>query len=446
MFLTLNIFGFTVFGASLCLAQAAAPELTGDTNKASETKGSAWASIFPDGLMDSKGVDVPLERLEGKLVGLYFSASWCAPCHRFTPILAKFKNQYKENFEVVLVGRDSVKAKQLGYMEKHNMPFPSTKWSEGKNAQSDNLAEKHKVNAIPRLVILSSKGQLIMDDARNAIESTPENVTELFTNKEKRNKLVVANAEKLAQQDEAAQVELQNKIKKYKEALQETFPVHGEDHKTTRFAHYTFDATADDSLKKSPAFTLENAPYQGGALSLNGKFYPKDNGYIANAFFSDLSYTQFSLGHEFLVRDLNKRIPTAIIVGGKGYRWFGLKCDAKGGMELFFNNGRFSRKIPDVKIAPNEWNRILSSVDLHQGVVKIWLNGKLLPEVKLPEDFMLDVMITAAVDREKNFLFKNYSNREAIDGLVDNLVIYDGSFSDTEIAKEAEDFGSRWVK
>ncbi|MEP4077339.1 thioredoxin-like domain-containing protein [Haloferula sp.] len=444
--LNFNICGLLVFGASVCKGNEAPQAAAGHANQASDKKDPVWASIFPDGLMDLNGDDVPLERLKGKMVGLYFSASWCAPCHLFTPHLAEFQNQNEEHFEVVLVGRDSVEASQLGYMKKHNMAFPSTQWSDGKNTQSDNLAEKHKVNSIPRLVILSSEGQLIMDDARDQIQSTPKNITDLFSNKQKLDELVAANAKILAKQDEAAQIEIQNKIRRYRKALEETFPPHSHDQKATRIAHYTFDSTAEDSLKKSPDFTLENTTYQDGALSLNGKFHASEKGYVANTLLANLSYSQFSVGQEFLIRNLNKNQPTAIIVGGKSYRWFGIKSDHEGMMELFFNNGRFSSKIPGAKISPNEWNRILTSVDLHQGIIRIWLNGKLLPEIDLPEDFMLEVIVSTAVDRDKSFLFKNYSNRESLDGLIDNVVVYDGPLSDTEIAEEAANFGSRWTK
>ena len=41
-------------------------------------------------------------RLRSKrFVVLYFSASWCAPCHRFTPILAELYAEKKEELEII---------------------------------------------------------------------------------------------------------------------------------------------------------------------------------------------------------------------------------------------------------------------------------------------------------------------------------------------------------
>lgn len=440
--------GLIVFTATSCRKNENDPGKPTATVQTSEKTNSAWASFFPDGLMDSDGVDIPFEHFEGKNVGLYFSASWCVPCHRFSPLLIDFQNQHQEHFEVILVGRDGAEEKQLEYMKEHNMAFPTTKWANGRNAQSDNLRDKYQVTSIPRLVILSSKGQLVMDSAREAIESTPEEIAELFTNKAKLAELVAANAKILAMQAKEAQAELQNKKEKYAKALEETFPPLGQSHRTTRIAHYKFDSTAADSLNKSPDFTLKNTTYQDGALSLNGKFFTKDNGYRSSLSLADLNYTQFSIGQEFLIREpanVTKK-STTILVGGGGYRWFGLKRYPDGNVELFFNGGGFAHILSDAEVTFNQWNRILTSVDLHQGVVRVWCNGKLLPEIKLPKDFLLDVIVSRAVQADRSFHHTNHSNGETLDGLVDEVVVFDGPLSEAEMAKEAASFGSRWAK
>ncbi|MEP3478722.1 MAG: thioredoxin-like domain-containing protein [Fuerstiella sp.] len=401
---------------------------------------SAWHSIFPDGLMDAEGVEVPLERLQGKVVGLYFSASWCLPCHRFTPLLTEFRNEHQEDFEVVLVGRDSLEDKQLAYMEEFKMPFLGTRWANGKNTQSDNLDAEHKVSGIPRLVILSPNGEVLIKNAREAVESSPEDITSLFTDIEKRDKLA-------AKFTKEAEMETETKNANYRKALDENFPPRGKDHQTTQVAQYSFDSTADDSLKKNSAFTLKNTPYKDGALDLNGVFSNRENGYAASVAIEDFRYTQFSIGQEFLIRDYSDRGPTkatAIVVGGKSYRWFGLECDSKGSMELFFNSGRFFHSLPVPPIALNEWNKVLVSVDLYQGIVKVWFNGELLPAIELPEDFMLTVIPSKSASRDANFNYTNFSTAETINGLVDNLIIFDGPLTESEMSQEAEAFGSRW--
>lgn len=49
------------------------------------------------------------EALNGKAVGLYFSAHWCPPCRAFTPVLAEVYRTLKhkrDDFEVVFVSGD----------------------------------------------------------------------------------------------------------------------------------------------------------------------------------------------------------------------------------------------------------------------------------------------------------------------------------------------------
>lgn len=70
------------------------------------------ASDFFSGncVKDHEGNPVPSDSLNGKVVGLYFSAHWCPPCRAFTPQLAK---KYKEiqasgkAFEIIFISSDS---------------------------------------------------------------------------------------------------------------------------------------------------------------------------------------------------------------------------------------------------------------------------------------------------------------------------------------------------
>jgi len=61
-------------------------------------------------LFDSQGVEKEAgKELEGKLVGLFFSAQWCPSCRQFTPLLKQFYELLKrdgEKFEIVFISRD----------------------------------------------------------------------------------------------------------------------------------------------------------------------------------------------------------------------------------------------------------------------------------------------------------------------------------------------------
>lgn len=50
-------------------------------------------------LLQSDGTEVTAEALEGKVLAVYFSASWCAPCKQFTPILKSVYNKLQADGE-----------------------------------------------------------------------------------------------------------------------------------------------------------------------------------------------------------------------------------------------------------------------------------------------------------------------------------------------------------
>ncbi len=62
--------------------------------------------VFRNGNLLSKDGQVSaLDALRGKYVGVYFSASWCPPCQRFTPMLVEaYTSSLKaKNLEIVFV-------------------------------------------------------------------------------------------------------------------------------------------------------------------------------------------------------------------------------------------------------------------------------------------------------------------------------------------------------
>ncbi|MFM8459637.1 MAG: thioredoxin-like domain-containing protein, partial [Chthoniobacterales bacterium] len=76
-------------------------------------------------LVDAKGEKVETSSLAGKVIGLYFSASWCGPCKMFTPELVKFRDRNDEKFEVVFVSSDRSSDDQQDYMKEDDMKWPA---------------------------------------------------------------------------------------------------------------------------------------------------------------------------------------------------------------------------------------------------------------------------------------------------------------------------------
>jgi len=66
--------------------------------------------------------------LEGvEVLGIYFSASWCPPCRKFTPQLAssytRIRQKMHGNFQIILAPLDQTEGAFYAYRSK--MPWPS---------------------------------------------------------------------------------------------------------------------------------------------------------------------------------------------------------------------------------------------------------------------------------------------------------------------------------
>jgi nucleoredoxin len=130
---------------------------------------------------------VKISSIEGGIVALYFSASWCPPCRRFTP---KLIEAYKElashgkSFEVVFLSGDQDEEAFNAYFAK--MPWLAVPFSDSEGRKG--LDERFEVQGIPHLVILDAKtGEVLTDDgvefvSEYGIEAypfTPDKISEL---------------------------------------------------------------------------------------------------------------------------------------------------------------------------------------------------------------------------------------------------------------------------
>jgi nucleoredoxin len=105
--------------------------------------------------------DEPLEKK--KLIALYFSAHWCAPCRAFTPKLVDFYNrvapQHPE-FEIIFVSFDRSQFAMETYMRETNMPWPAIDYPK---VASKEAIRKYVGDGIPCLVLLDDTGKVVSD-------------------------------------------------------------------------------------------------------------------------------------------------------------------------------------------------------------------------------------------------------------------------------------------
>lgn len=89
----------------------------------------------------------------------YYSASWCGPCHKFTPSLVDFYNKNKDDsFELVLITSDSGEDEMEEYSAEFKMPWPQLKLSK---VEKFKKAHKYPGGGIPNLVLTDLEGNLI---------------------------------------------------------------------------------------------------------------------------------------------------------------------------------------------------------------------------------------------------------------------------------------------
>lgn len=116
-----------------------------------------------DYLISPSGDQVKIKDLEGKTVGLYFSANWYSKCQKFTPQLADVYTQLKKQgsqFEIVFISSDEDQTSfDIFY---GSMPWLAIPYSDLQCKR--NLAQNFDIEGIPSLVILNSNGKAIQTD------------------------------------------------------------------------------------------------------------------------------------------------------------------------------------------------------------------------------------------------------------------------------------------
>lgn len=125
--------------------------------------------------VSSKESEVPLSSLEGKIVGLYFSALWCGPCKQYTPkLVAKYKELLAagHQLEIIFVSSDTDEESALKYFEQ--MPWTMVPFVDRETEAR--LKESFNVNSIPTLVLLDSDGTMLKSDATEIIMSANANL------------------------------------------------------------------------------------------------------------------------------------------------------------------------------------------------------------------------------------------------------------------------------
>jgi thiol-disulfide isomerase/thioredoxin len=123
-------------------------------------------SVF-DEILDGKLVKLHGKSLKSlkdfqkpaKFYVFYYTASWCGPCHQFTPSLVEFYEENKnENFEIVLITSDKEESAMEEYAAEKKMPWPQLKFD-----QMESFKKKftHGVTGIPSVILCDLEGKVL---------------------------------------------------------------------------------------------------------------------------------------------------------------------------------------------------------------------------------------------------------------------------------------------
>ena len=127
----------------------------------------------------------PEELKDIKVVAVYFSAHWCPPCRKFTPILASVYEDLADDlpFEIVFASSDSTKEEFEDYYKE--MPWLAIPFGD---TTGEDLMSQFNVEGIPSLLVFRRGGNglltLITDDGRGDIDALgPEAVNKWLSSK-----------------------------------------------------------------------------------------------------------------------------------------------------------------------------------------------------------------------------------------------------------------------
>jgi len=135
--------------------------------------------LLPKRIENAEGRKIDASSLNGKWVGIYFSASWCPGCRAVTPRLLDFRKRHVgEGFEVLFVSADRSNREKRHYMRENEMPWPSLPGTGGRHA--NRLKRTFDVDSYPTLVILSPDGSLVSPNAVADLLHAPETAFETW--------------------------------------------------------------------------------------------------------------------------------------------------------------------------------------------------------------------------------------------------------------------------
>jgi nucleoredoxin len=132
-------------------------------------------AVLKGSLVDAEGKPFRSPALEeARVFVLYFGASWCGPCRKFSPGLVRFAGTAAKehpHLAIALLSSDEKDADMLRYMKEEKMPWPAMPLATLKETP---LFLTLSAGYIPHMVVLDRHGKVLASSVENGKYVGPE--------------------------------------------------------------------------------------------------------------------------------------------------------------------------------------------------------------------------------------------------------------------------------
>jgi len=111
-------------------------------------------------------INVSTDSLSNKMIALYFSASWCGPCHQRTNLMLSYVPQL-QNFPIDIVFISACRSEeQFNSYYSTMTSFKAIPYNDPKREQALSL---YQIQGIPKLMIFNAQGKLVCENAAGQV-------------------------------------------------------------------------------------------------------------------------------------------------------------------------------------------------------------------------------------------------------------------------------------
>lgn len=146
-----------IVAAAILVAAATAPSFAEDAGSAAGKP--VGDQLYSASFKDLKDQQASMAQFKGKVLVMYYWATWCVPCRVETPNLVKLNEQYKDKGVTVVGLALDNGDKVRDFVKENNVTYPI--FYGGREAVQLGKAMGNEGGAIPYTVVIGKDGKLV---------------------------------------------------------------------------------------------------------------------------------------------------------------------------------------------------------------------------------------------------------------------------------------------